>query len=70
MRNYITGDVILDAVVLPGGHVGEMKAATGPAPLRQAAMDALKQYQYAPATQAGKPLASHVTVTIKFWFDP
>jgi TonB family protein len=70
MRNYITGDVILDAVVLPSGHVGEMKATTGPAPLRQAAMDALKQYQYAPATQTGKPVPSHVTVTIKFWFDP
>ncbi|MGB8325286.1 MAG: energy transducer TonB, partial [Candidatus Acidiferrum sp.] len=70
MRNYITGDVILDAVILPNGHVGEMKATTGPAPLRQAAMDALKQYQYAAATQAGKPVQSHVTVTIKFWFDP
>jgi periplasmic protein TonB len=70
MRNYITGDVILDAVVLPSGHVGEMKATTGPATLRQAAMDALKQYQYTPANQAGKPVPSHVTVTIKFWFDP
>ncbi|HEY1481563.1 MAG TPA: TonB family protein [Candidatus Acidoferrum sp.] len=70
MRNYITGDVILDAVVLPSGHVGDMKATTGPAPLRQAAMDALKQYQYAPAIQAGKPVQSHITITIKFWFDP
>ena len=34
------------------------------------AMDALKQYEYSPARQGGRPVASKVTVTIKFWFDP
>ena len=33
-------------------------------------MDALKQYRYEPATQRGKPVADHITVTIKFWFEP
>ena len=33
-------------------------------------MDALKQYRYKPATQGGKPVAAHVTVTIKFLFEP
>jgi len=33
-------------------------------------MDALRQYEYAPATQDGKPVASKVVVTVKFWFDP
>jgi hypothetical protein len=42
----------------------------GPQQFRQAAMDALKQYEYEPATQGGKPVASKVTATIKFWFDP
>ena len=40
------------------------------AKVRQAAIDALKQYEYAPATQGGRAVASKVTVTIKFWFDP
>jgi TonB family protein len=70
MRGYITGDVRIEAVVDAQGHLGEMKVLVGPAPLRQAAMDALKQYEYAPAMQGGKAVVSKVTVTIKFWFDP
>jgi TonB family protein len=70
MENYITGDVRVDAVVEPNGKIGAMKILTGPAPLRQAAMDALKQYEYAPATQGGKAVAAHVTATVKFWFNP
>jgi TonB family protein len=70
MRNYITGDVKLDAMVEADGRVGAMSVLSGPAPLRAAAMEALKQYKYAPATQNGKGVTSHVNVTIKFWFDP
>jgi len=70
MRNYITGDVIVDAVVQANGRIGETSVLTGPAPLRQAAIDALKEYEYAAATQGGKTVASHVKVTVKFWFNP
>jgi len=70
MRNYITGDVRIEAQVDAKGHVGGMSIIFGPAAFRQAAMDALRQYQYAPATQGGKAVASKVVVTVKFWFDP
>lgn len=70
MRHYITGDVRLEAEVDAKGHVGAMNIIFGPAAFRPAAMDALRQYQYAPATQGGKPVASKVVVTVKFWFDP
>jgi protein TonB len=70
MRNYITGDVRIEAQVDAKGHVGAMNIILGPAAFRQAAMDALRQYQYAPATQGGKAVASTVVVTVKFWFDP
>jgi TonB family protein len=70
MRDYITGDVRVDAVVEPNGRIGAMKILGGPMPLRQAALDALKQYEYAPATQDGRAVAAHVTVTVKFWFNP
>jgi len=52
------------------GRIGAMKILLGPAQFRPAAMDALRQYEYEPATQGGNPVASKVTVTIKFWFDP
>jgi len=70
MLGYITGDVRVDAVVEPDGRIGAMKILAGPMPLRQAAMDALKQYEYAPATQGGRAVAAHVTVTVKFWYNP
>lgn len=70
MRQYITGDVTLDAVVDSAGVVRSMKVISGPQPLRAAAKEALQQYKYAPATQDGKPVAAHVKVTIKFWFNP
>ena len=70
MRNYITGDVRIEAEVDKQGRIGGMKILLGPKQFRQVAMDALKQYEYAPATQGGKAVASKVTVTIKFWFDP
>jgi TonB family protein len=70
MRNYITGDVRIEAEVDKEGHIGAMRVLLGPSQFRQAAMAALTQYEYAPATRGGKPVASKVTVTIKFWFDP
>ncbi|HXC47937.1 MAG TPA: TonB family protein [Candidatus Sulfotelmatobacter sp.] len=70
MRNYITGDVRIEAEVDKQGRIGAMKILLGPKQFRQVAMDALKQYEYAPATQGGRPVPSKVTVTIKFWFDP
>jgi TonB family protein len=70
MLGYITGDVRVDAVVEPNGRIGAMKILGGPVPLRQAAIDALKQYEYAPATQGGHAVAAHITVTVKFWFNP
>jgi TonB family protein len=70
MTNFITGDVRAEAMVEPDGRVGEVKVLSGPKPLREAAVEALKQYQYAPATQGGKAVASKVTVTVKFWFNP
>lgn len=70
MREYITGDVRVDALVEADGRIGDMKILGGPVPLRQAALDALRQYEYAPATRGGRAVAAHVTVTVKFWFNP
>ena len=70
MRSFITGDVKVEAVVEADGRVGEVKVISGPRALREAAVAALKKYQYAPAKQGGKAVASKVTETVKFWFNP
>jgi protein TonB len=63
-------NVMFDALVDTSGRVKSMKALSGRAALRNAAMQALKQYRYEPATQRGKPVPAHVTVTVKFLFEP
>ncbi|HKN73961.1 MAG TPA: energy transducer TonB [Candidatus Acidoferrum sp.] len=63
-------NVTFDALVDTSGHVTSMKALSGSPSLQSAAMAALKQYRYEPATNHGKPVPAHVTVTIKFLFEP
>jgi TonB family protein len=70
MRNFITGDVRITAEVGADGGVGKVTVISGPAALRAAAIEAMKHYEYEPATKGGKPVSSQVTATIKFWFDP
>jgi protein TonB len=70
MRSYITGDVKAEVVVEASGRVGEVKVVSGPKALREAAVAALKQYEYAPATQGGRAVESKAVVVVKFWFNP
>jgi len=56
--------------VRPDGRVGKVTVISGPPALREAAVEAMKQYEYEPATKGGKPQPSQITTTIKFWFDP
>jgi cytoskeletal protein RodZ len=63
-------NVMFDALVDISGRVKSMKALSGRAALKNAAMQALKQYRYEPATLHGKPVPAHVTVTVKFLFEP
>jgi TonB family protein len=62
----VAGDVRIDALVDATGHVTTMKVVSGPALLHQAAMEALRQWKYQPATLDGKAVATHVTVNIQF----
>jgi TonB family protein len=63
---HVSGNVLIDALIDANGRVTTMKVVSGPALLHQAAMDALKQWKYQPATLDGKPTAMHLTVTIQF----
>lgn len=70
MNNFITGDVRLKAEVDDKGKIQDVEVVSGPAALRPAAIEAMKQYEYAPATKGGRPVASQINATIKFWFSP
>jgi TonB family protein len=62
----ISGDVKVDALIDATGKVTTMKVVSGPVILHQAAMDALRQWHYQPATLDGTPVPIHLTVTVQF----
>jgi protein TonB len=70
VRGFVAGDVILDAVVGSEGRVISLTVLSGRDSLRASAIERVKQYRYRPATQNGKPVPAHVTVTIQCWFEP
>ena len=70
MRSFVTGDVKAEVEVEPTGHAGVVKILSGPTQLRNAAVDAVKRYEFSPATRAGKAVPSKLIVAVKFWFNP
>jgi TonB family protein len=63
---HVAGDVRVDALIDATGKVTTMKVVSGPTLLHQAAMDALRQWKYQPATLDGKTVPMHLTVTLQF----
>ena len=63
---HIEGNVRVDALVDESGKVSLMKVVSGPTLLQQAAMDAIRQWKYQPATLDGKAVPMHLTVTLQF----
>lgn len=61
------GQVILQALVTREGAVEKPKIVRSPTPeLGQAAIEAVRQWRYRPATFQGRPVAVYVTVTVDF----
>jgi protein TonB len=65
-QSNIQGSVSLSLNIDANGNVAAAKALSGPLLLRQAAVDAVKQWKYSPAMQDGKPVPSQVTVSVDF----
>jgi TonB family protein len=63
---HVTGDVKIDALIDANGRVTSTKVISGPTLLHQAAIDALHQWKYQPATLDGKPVPMHLNVTLQF----
>ena len=70
LRNYVTGNVNVDALVDVAGHVKSVTVISGPQKLRNTAIAEVKQYVYEPARKNGKPVIAHVQANLKYWYEP
>jgi protein TonB len=70
LRDFETGNVVIDAVVGTAGEVHFISVLSGPPSLRAAAVEAAKQYRYEPATRDGQPVPAHVNISVRFRFEP
>ena len=62
----ISGAVTIDALIDATGHVTGMTVISGPALLQESAKEALRRWKYEPAQLRGKPVPTHMTVTLQF----
>ena len=65
-QRSIGGDVVIQATIEANGTVGGAKVVSGPPPLREAAVHALRQWKYEPARIDGQNAATDITVTLHF----
>jgi TonB family protein len=65
-ESHVQGSVAIFASIDPKGNVSEVKALSGPMILRQAAIEAVKQWKYSPALLNGKPAPAEVTINVDF----
>jgi periplasmic protein TonB len=65
-QTHIQGDVVIQAVIDPSGHVTGMDIVSGSPLLRQAALDSLRQWRFEPGRLNGQPVSVQMLVTIRF----
>jgi protein TonB len=63
---HVGGDVQLDAVIGPDGHIENLKLISGPPLLVGAAMDAVKQWTYQPTILNGAPIKVETVIVVHF----
>jgi len=62
----VQGQVILECTISPQGRVADVRVVRGVPLLDQAAIDAVKQWQYSPTLLNGVPVPVIMTVTVLF----
>jgi periplasmic protein TonB len=62
----VEGNVVVSASIGPTGAVVAAKVISGPAMLRQAALDAVRRWKYQPATLNGQAVPVDISVTVQF----
>jgi protein TonB len=62
----VQGTVVLEAVISKSGRIESLHAVSGPAMLRQAALDAVSAARYRPYLLNGQPTEVETTITVVF----
>jgi len=65
----VAGRVELQATISRSGTIENLRAASGPAPLLGAAIDAVKQWRYRPYLLNGDPVEVETTIDVDFKLD-
>ena len=63
---HVTGAVIIEATIGPDGKVIDAKVVRSIPLLDQAALDAVRQWEYTPTLLNGVPVPVVMTVTVNF----
>jgi protein TonB len=69
-RARLQGTVELECVIDPAGNVAEVRRVSGPSLLREAAIDAVRQWRYTPTKLNSVPVSVIMTVTVRFTLRP
>jgi periplasmic protein TonB len=64
----VQGNVVVRVTIDKAGNVSDARAISGPALLREAAVDALRRQKYQPSTLNGQPISIEMLVTVQFRF--
>jgi protein TonB len=65
----LSGTVVLQATISRTGTIENLRVVEGPAMLRQAALDAVKQWRYRPYMLNGQPVEVETTVDVQFTLE-
>ena len=63
---HVTGTVVIQATISKNGAVGNLRVVSGPAMLRQAALDAVKNWRFRPYLLDGEPVEVDTAVNVNF----
>jgi protein TonB len=64
--SHVTGTVVIQATISKNGGVGALRVISGPAMLRQAALDSVKSWRFRPYMLDGEPVEVDTQVNVSF----
>jgi TonB family protein len=65
-KNHVQGTVKLHAIITKDGKIRDLTYVSGPPELKDAAMDAVRQWRYQTTLLAGKPVEVDTMISIVF----
>ena len=66
-QSHQGGEVVLRALIGTDGKVKELAVVSGPPLFRQSALDSVKQWEYRPWVENGRPEEFQTTITVTYW---